>query len=63
MEPIRIARIALPSLTVTNIEMAHQEWIDAQIADESFLFIPCPDEVSAGWTWNHLTEQFTAPSL
>ena len=62
MDPIRVARIALPSLTVTNIEMAHQDWIDAQASDESFLCIPCPDEVSTGWTWDHLLNDFVPPS-
>jgi hypothetical protein len=45
---------------VVNVEMAHQDWIDAQ-DDPGLLFIACPDMAGIGWAWDHLLNTFVAP--
>lgn len=44
---MNIARIALASGLVVNIECADQEWLDAHADDPDYLFEPYPDEQPA----------------
>lgn len=50
---MNIARIALETGLVVNIECADQEWLDAHVADPDFVFVAYTDDqpavVGLGW--------------
>lgn len=60
---MKIARVDRESGTIVNIEIADQEWIDANADDPTFMFVPYTDEVVIiGGAYDVDAGQFVAPS-